>query len=140
LYSVASAIFSKKYWLYLWDDKQNKVDEPEQLANAVKWVKTYKISNYGRTNKEITRTSFITSTNNSYEDVDFDMFKFNHYISDAWFCNTFNAMEGFPEDIPANYISEILVKVNDDKCKNEEWLKWVRKFKNQYQNLGCVVD
>ncbi|RZK32379.1 MAG: hypothetical protein EOO61_16980, partial [Hymenobacter sp.] len=63
LYGVASAFFTKKYWLYLWDGSQQLVDEVQQLQKAGQWFKNKK-GRYAKSHVEFTKTSFITSSTN----------------------------------------------------------------------------
>lgn len=139
LYTVASAFYDKEYWLYLWQDTQVKVDEGIQLKKAVDWFDKQG-SKYAKTIHEITKTSFITSATNQFEGVALDIFRFNHYLNEAWLAGELNALEGFPADLSTDYLATILDRSNDPGCLSSEWTKWISKFQAPYIDLGFRVE
>lgn len=143
IYSVAGAVFKRDYFLSLWNNHTNTVSEELQLYNAVKFLKSNKNVNFGRTNKEIVKTSFLSAATNqhkNYENVNLDMFAFNKIVNDAWYENQFDAMDGFPKDLNPEIIDTILKEKNATVANAEEWNKWVKKFKFQYTSFGCTID
>lgn len=138
LYGVASAFFSKKYWLYLWESNQVRVDEVKQLQKAGQWYRNHN-GRYAKSKVELTKTSFITSTTNMYKGVKLDIFVFNHILNEAWLHGHLAAMENFPADFSQSYISEILNASGDSRVSSGEWAKWIDKFKAQYLSFGCEV-
>ena len=139
LYGVASAFFTKAYWLYLWDGDQLRVNELRQLQKAGQWYKHHG-GRYAKSRVELTKTSFITSSTNMYKGVNLDIFVFNHYLNEAWLHGRLDAMEGFPRDFDQGYLGGLLTAAGDSRAPAAEWTKWIQKFKAQYVNFGCEVE
>jgi hypothetical protein len=139
LYGVASAFFTKKYWLYLWEGDQTRVDEVKQLQKAGQWYKKHH-GRYAKSRVELTKTSFTTSATNMYKGVELDIFAFNHYLNEAWLQGRLDAMQNFPKDFTQSYIGELLNAANDPRVSAGEWDKWIHKFKAQYLSFGCEVE
>ena len=143
-YATSGAIFKKKYFLKLWKNHNNKVDEGLQLSNAVKYIASKKKQQlFGFTNTELMKTGFLSSASNQgkkYEKVNLDLFAFNKIVNQAWFNDVFDPMENFPKDLNQNKIEELLVGANLPEASNSEWKKWVSEFKNQYLTFGCNID
>lgn len=140
IYGVAGAIFNKKYFLSLWNNHRNQVDENLQLKNAVYfWFKNPKIQ-FARTNQEIVATGFSSSaTNKHFVAGEFDVFIFNAILNEAWFSDKWDVMNNCPNDFPESIIKSFLVRENNPKATVEDWKKWVFLFKNQFQNIGCNI-
>lgn len=138
LYTVASAFYLKDYWLYLWSDKQQSVNEHTQLTKAWRWYKD-KDGRYGKTTVEITNTSFISSSF-SDEKTGFDMLHFNSILNQLWYDEELDVMENFPKDFSENYICLWLKKAANPAATCDGWKEWTAGFKNQYSSLGCHVD
>lgn len=139
LYGVASAFFTKKYWLYLWAGGQAKVDEVQQLQKAGQWYKQHQ-GRYAKSRVELTKTSFITSTTNMYKGVDLDIFVFNYHLNEAWLRGQLDSMQNFPKDFSQEYLGNILTASGDTRTNVVEWIKWIQKFKAQYLSFGCEVE
>jgi glycosyltransferase involved in cell wall biosynthesis len=139
LYGVASAFFTKKYWLYLWEGSQVRVDELKQLQKAGHWYKTQH-GRYAKSLTELTKTSFITSTTNMYKGVDLDIFAFNHYLNLSWLRGSLDSMQNFPKDFSQAYLGNELTAAGDPRVSVGEWMKWIDKFKAQYLSFGCEVE
>lgn len=139
LYGVASAFFTKKYWLYLWEGEQALVDEVQQLQKAGQWYKQQR-GRYAKSRIELTKTSFITSVSNMYKGVDLDIFAFNHHLNQAWLHGNLDPMENFPKDFSESYLGEILTATNDSRVRVKEWKKWIHLFKAKYLSFGCEVE
>ena len=139
LYGVASAFFSKAYWLHLWADKQHHVDEVQQLQKAGQWYR-HRGGRYAKSRVELTKTSFITSTSNMYAGVNLDIFVFNHYLNQAWLRGELEAMENFPRDFSQPYLGRFLTATGDPRTTVAEWAKWIERFKAQYVGFGCEVE
>ncbi|MSP84526.1 MAG: glycosyltransferase [Flavobacteriaceae bacterium] len=144
IYATSGAIFKKKYFLNLWKNHKNSVDEGLQLFNAVKFIdKKKKSSNFGYSNNELMKTGFLSSASNQnkvFKNVAIDMFVFNKIINEAWYTNDFHAIENYPNDLNSNKIEELLIKSNNPLAQVVEWKKWVQAFKNQYIAFGCKID
>lgn len=143
IYATSGAIFDKNYFLSLWKNHKNDVDEGLQLYNAVKFIFNNKNTTFGFTNHEVLKTGFLSSATNehkNYEYVNIDMFAFNKIINEAWFNNDFESSENFSKDLNFVKIESILEKENHALAQKEEWKKWVLRFKNQFQSFGCKID
>lgn len=144
IYATSGAVFKKKYFLNLWKNHKNSVDEGLQLLNAVKFIsKKKKSSNFGFSNNELMKTGFLSSASNhnkSFKNVAIDMFAFNKIINESWFNNDFDVMENYPNDLNADKMEELLIKSNNPLAQVSEWKKWVQAFKNQYISFGCKID
>lgn len=140
IYGVAGAIFRKDYFLSLWYNSVNEVDENLQLINAVKFWHKNKNINFARTNQEFLATGFLSSaTNKHFNNKDFDLFQFNRVINEAWFSDKFDAMDNFPKDLNNLAIAEILTNENHPNAQVDDWNQWVFKFKKQFQSFGCNI-
>jgi len=144
IYSTSGSIFNKKYFLKLWKNHHNNVDELLQLNNAVQFINSNKKPHFfGFTNSELMKTGFLSSASNQnkkYDNVNFDLFIFNKIINEAWFNDVFDPMENYPNDLSSTKIEELLVEANQTNATSFEWKKWVSEFKNQYLSFGCTVD
>src|SRR5690606_2192109 len=140
LNSILMGLYRKDYWLYIWKDADGKVDEKQQLRNAAVWFhKRKKNENLiCRTKREVLKTTFQSAATNSYHEYgfDFDVNEFNFLMNEAWLNDKFDVMQNFPKDFSTEYFERFF----DGKIKNEEFSKWVEKFKNQYRNLGADVE
>ncbi|CAM4115244.1 glycosyltransferase family 2 protein [Flavobacterium antarcticum] len=140
IYGVAGAIFHKEYFLSLWQNHYNEVDENVQLKNAVQfWHKNPNIA-FARAEEEVAATGFSSSaTNKKYDTGDFDIFTFNKILNEAWLGDQLNSMKDFSNDLNSSEIATILAKANDPKARVEDWEKWVNCFKRQFQEIGCNI-
>lgn len=143
IYSVAGAVFRREYFLSLWKNHTNTINEGLQLINAVRFLNKNKNVTFGRSNKEVVKTSFLSAATNehkSYENVSIDMFVFNKIINEAWYEGELDAMSNFPNDLNPETIQKILRDKNAANANEEEWIKWVERFKGQYTSFGCIID
>lgn len=140
IYNVAGAVFHKKYFLSLWNNHQNQVDEHLQLRNAVAyWHSNPKIQ-FARTNEEVVATGFASSaTNKNYDAGSFDVFVFNKILNEAWFKEEIRGMDNYPNDLNNAVIERVLLKENNSKAQVEDWNKWVLRFKKHFQDIGCKI-
>jgi hypothetical protein len=138
LYTVTSAIFKKDYWLQLWEDSPDVVNEEAQLLNAVKYYNRND-SRYGKTVSEKIRTSYITSSVNSFPIRDFDMIVLNQALSSAWLRGELNPMQNFPLDFHQQYLGDFL-KSKYQLCAYEAWQIWIRQFKDQFESMGLSTQ
>ena len=140
LNSILMGFWKKNYWLYIWKDANEKVDEKQQLRNAAIYYKKHqKNQNFiARLSNEAMKTTFQSSATNSYHryGIDFDVNYFNYLINEAWLNGSFDAMQNFPKDFDLDYLERFL----DKKIPSENFKFWVENFKNQYKKLGCEVD
>lgn len=141
IYGVAGVVFKKEYFLALWSNHKNRIDEGLQLNNAVRFLSKNKTT-FAHTNNEVVKTGFLSSATNQFKDfgVAVDMFLFNKIINEAWFSNQLDVMQNYPNEIEVATIEVILQKENNPKILPKDWLQWVASFRNQYQNFGCKID
>lgn len=143
IYSVAGVVFKKEYFLSLWSNHKNRVDERLQLFNAVKYYHQNRTINFANTTKEVLKTGFLSSATNQNKKDDganFDVFTFNKILNEAWFEGDFNVMENFPGDLNQEKIARLLEKENHPRAQKKEWQHWVSNFKNQFISFGCKID
>jgi hypothetical protein len=144
IYATSGAIFKKDYFLELWKNHKNSVDEGLQLRNALSYINTKnKFKFFGFTNTEFLKTGFLSSASNQnkhYENVNFNAFSFNKIINEAWYNDEFDSMENYPNDLNQNKIDQLLSFANHPEASSSEWKKWVNEFKNQYLTFGCKID
>lgn len=140
LYSVAAAFYSRDYWLYLWRNASENVNENVQLLNALEWRQNNPDTKYCKMVEQYTRTSFLTSATNNFSNVPLDVMQVNHYLNEYWLNGQLDSYRNMPHDFPIEYISNLLGATPPGKSLNQKWLDWVREFKLQYQKIGCVVD
>ncbi len=141
IYGVAGVVFKKKYFLALWKNHKNRIDEGLQLNNAVSFLSKNKTT-FAHTNNEVVKTGFLSSATNQFKDfgIDVDMFLLNKIINEAWYANQLDVMQNYPNEIEFATIETILQKENNPKMQPKDWLQWVARFRNQYQKFGCKLD
>ena len=144
IYAVAGVVFKKDYFLSLWDNHNNVIDEGLQLYNAVRYLNSNKKTiAFARSNTEIVNTGFLSSATNQfkkYEGVQVDMFIFNKILNEAWYHEVLDVMQDYPKDLNSRQIKDILEQKSILNLKVSEWEKWVSHFKNQYRSFGCKID
>lgn len=132
--------FNKNYWLKIWEEMDGKVDEKKQLLNASLFYKKNrgKQNFVSRLKKEAMKTTFQSSATNSYHNYgfDFDVNRFNYLINEAWLKGEFDAMENFPKDFSLDYFKRFVSQT----INISEFEKWVNKFRNQYEEMGCNTN
>ncbi|MCZ8198624.1 MAG: glycosyltransferase family A protein [Flavobacterium sp.] len=144
IYAVAGVVFRKDYFLSLWNDHKNEVDEGLQLYNSVKFLKKNRNKiGFAHTTNEVVKTGFLSSATNqfkNYKDVKIDMFLFNKTVNEAWYNDQLDVMQKYPKDLNSEQIAVIIEKENNVDLQVIEWKKWVSSFKNQFQSFGCNID
>jgi hypothetical protein len=140
IYGVAGAIFKKEYFLNLWHDHKNLVDENLQIINAVKFWSQNPEMQFARTTSEYLATGFSSSaTNKFFNPNQFDVFAFNKLLNDAWLADEIDVFDNLPDDLNDLKVKEILLKSKHKNVKMEDWVKWVDIFKKQFQDIGCKI-
>ncbi len=143
LNSIAMGFYHKNYWLHIWQDFTNEVNEKKQLLNAVSYYKNHKHNNFlARFHQEILKTTFSSSATNSYHkySIDLNINKINHILNEEWFNGNLDIMQNYPKDFSDDYIISLLIKNNFSESEIENWKLWTQKFKQQYQQIGCNTD
>ncbi|MFV0179612.1 glycosyltransferase [Empedobacter falsenii] len=144
LNSILMGVYRKDYWLYMWKDSINLLDEKIQLRNAGVWFGKHKNNRnlIVRTKEEIMKTTFKSSASGQYHNYDIclSVDKVNQILNEAWLKDEFDAMENYPKDFSDYYIKSFLDQANHPDAQYEEWYKWAEKFRAQYRNLGAEVD
>lgn len=144
IYAVAGMIFNKNYFIKLWDNHQDTVDEGLQVYNAVKVFNTEKEKiKFARYNHEILKTGFMSAATNQYKEdyaANVDMFAFNKLMNEAWLNDKFDVITSFPNDINAQEIIKILKDDCEKRISPTDWINWVDSFKGHYLKMGCKID
>ncbi len=140
IYSVAGVLFDKNYFLKLWKNHTNEVNEGLQLYNALQFYNANKTIYFGHTHNEIVKTGFSTSATSQIKNGALvDMFAFNFLLNEAWFTDHFDAMNNYPKDFDENQI-HVIITNNSSLISPKNWSNWKREFKRQYENFGCQID
>ena len=144
LNSILMGIYNKEYWLYMWKDSVNLLDEKIQLRNAGVWFGKHKTNKniVVRTKQEKMITTFKSSASGHYHDYELNLSidKVNHILNEAWLREEFDVMENYPKDFSDVYIKKFLEQENHPDAQYVEWVKWADKFRQQYRNLGAEVE
>jgi len=140
LYTVCSAFFKRDYWVYLWDGASDKIQETRQLEHAVKWRRIRPNSLYGKSNEELIKTSFITSSVPTRHHPSFDMIRLNGHLSELWLKGELDISQNQPEDFSIDYLSNLLDRTNDPACTSTAWCEWIKSFKKDHQTIGTQVE
>lgn len=144
LNSILMGLYKKDYWLYMWKDSVNLLDEKIQLRNAGVWFGKHKFNKniVSRTKQEKMKTTFKSSASGHYHDYDLHLSidKVNHILNEAWLKDDFDAMQNYPKDFSDDYIKIFLEQENHPDAQYEEWFIWAEQFRKQYRNLGAQVD
>lgn len=135
LYTVASAFFTKIYWLHLWKNSQYRVDEMAQLLKAFEWSMRFE-AHYAKYHKEIIKTSFLTSSNQSGNVRGFNVNIINHYLNKAWHNNRLDSNMNYPNDFTIDYLKNILLNEGASEEILLKWQSWVDWFKNMHESIG----
>ena len=144
IYAVAGMIFNKHYFVKLWENHKNNIDEGLQIYNAVKIYKQQgnKIK-FAQYKEEILKTGFMSSATNQNKESfegNVDMFVFNKIMNEAWMNNQFDVINSLPKDIDKEEIVKVLNYDTEQRVLAQDWLTWVESFKKQYLKIGCVID
>ena len=144
IYAVAGMVFNKNYFVKLWDNNKNKVDEGLQVYNAVKVLKQEKNQiKFARYTHEILRTGFMSSATNQHKEDyvgDIDMFAFNKLLNEVWLENQLDVISSLPYDINATDIIKIIDNNPQKNVSSQDWISWVESFKGYYTQIGCKID
>lgn len=137
LYNVAGAIFSKDYFLALWETKQNKVKEENQLLNALHYFQKHPKAQVGKTTQEVLKTGFISAALDKDFVGDFPIERANSILNQLWLQDKIQI--DTISDFDLNSLKDqIIVETNTDFF--EKWLLWSNKFKQKYLDFGCKID
>lgn len=142
IYSVAGMIFNQQYFLSLWKNHVDQIDESLQLYNALKQYNSNKIE-YAHTNNEIVTQGILSSATNqfkSFENNKVDMFFFNKMLNEAWYNNEFDSQKNYPKDLSIDDIETIINYKTGNTFDSQIWKNWVDNFKKQYTDFGCIVE
>ena len=144
IYAVAGMVFNRDYYVKLWENHKNKVNEGLQMFNAVKFYSKNKSNHkYAKYKQEVLRTGFMSSATNEHKENykgNVDMFIFNKILSESWYDNKFDVLKSLPNDIDEQTINKILEDDNEKRIAFSDWLLWKNDFKNEYESIGCILD
>lgn len=129
LYTVASGLFAKDFWLYTWHNAaENKIQERRQLLNAVRWHRLHPEARYAKSANELIQTSYITSATPVLKHIPFDMMLLNHQLNQAWLTGELESMENFPKDFTVEYLKQFLSN-QSQSCSLAGWDLWISAFR-----------
>lgn len=141
IYGVAGMVFKQSYFLQLWEPTQRRVNENQQLLNA---VHAWKSSNYqgkfAKTHTEVIQTGFIsaaTSNDKEHYKNTLDVHAWNHFLNQLWFQGEWDILENFPQDYSVKYIANQLLQ-HDNHFAN--WENWHAEFVDLYRKIGCFSE
>jgi len=144
IYAVAGMIFNKNYFISLWDNHENKIDEGLQLYNAVKKLKKTKGKlKFARYKKEVLRTGFVSSATNQHKENfegNIDMFQFNKLLNEAWYSAEFEVINSLPNEIEENEVVKVIQSSGKENMTPKNWILWKNAFKQRYVSIGCKID
>jgi glycosyltransferase involved in cell wall biosynthesis len=140
LYTVSSAFFQKDYWLALWNNSGDYVNEERQIANAMRWKANHRETRYAKTLNEKVRTTYIVSSISHLHSAKFDFITFNHFMNEAWLDGALNATENLPGDFGETYLEKFLPANTSYNINVAKWKMWIHEFQKQFRNQGCKVD
>lgn len=138
LYSVAGAIFKRDYFLHIWNNASENVNEKEQIAKSLDFLNHYK-SSLARTKEEPLMSGFISSSFEKMNGNEFSMHDFNVTLNEYWSKNHDKFRADFNEDISIEFIKLVLLENRKTENYISEWLNWVANFKESYRKIGCQV-
>ncbi|WCM42476.1 hypothetical protein MG290_02050 [Flavobacterium sp. CBA20B-1] len=135
LYSVAGAVFSKRYYKVCWQQNQSAVDELNQIAQLLNSGISF---NVGHSKQEILKATYKTtatlmSKENLGETV--DIFLVNRILNEAWYHEKTYDIDAFSSDLPSAWIENNLA----DEALIVNWQNWYRVFKKSYTAIGCEI-
>ncbi|HYG01087.1 MAG TPA: glycosyltransferase [Chryseosolibacter sp.] len=135
LYTVSSAIFEKNFWLSLWKDASEVVNEHEQLTRALKWKQNHPEDVFAKSTTQKVNTSYITSSLNPFKSPSIDFISLNHFLNEAWYAGKVNPMQNYPHDFSLTYLEQF-VPLDLHKI----WHDWIHVFKRQFTDQGCIIE
>jgi hypothetical protein len=142
--ALLAGIYQKDYWLKIWENVDGKVDEAQQLKNAIQWFRKNKKNpvRFAKLKELKINTTYTNSATNSYHNyhVNLDMNVFNQIMNEAWIQGKLDALNNFPKDISESTFIKLLKQENNPKCLAENWMKWAEIFKQQYRKQQVAVD
>jgi len=143
IYSVAGVLFKKEYFITLWNNHENEVNEQLQILNALTFINAFnkkkgKLS-FNRTESEVVKTGFSSSaTDKSFIDSTLKMNVLNKKLNEGWFNESLDAMENFPHDFSEPYVEGILIE--EGALISNSWKQWKSLFKANYEQFGCNIS
>lgn len=139
LYSVSSAVFDRAYWLDVWHQAPDRVNENAQLLRALEWLRAHPESQYARLSEERVHTSFITTSYGRLRVFPFDMLRLNYWLNEAWLEGRLDACAGLPGDFDVAALKEIVAAAGDPRCRVEDWEAWMAHFRALHRAVGSEV-
>ncbi len=138
IYSVAGAVFRKDYFLSIWKNSDEKVDEKKQLKNALGFSNSHRI-NFGRSKKEFAKTGFVSSAFSKKNYSVFTIHDFNAILNQYWLENMNLFCKDLEFDLNENEIKKILKINQKSDLYIEQWEDWMFNFKEGYRKIGCTI-
>lgn len=136
LYTVASAIYLKEYWLYCLQDAGDSVNEPLQLLRAAMFRKQHPSTVTAKTITQRANTTYITSTFNTLQGIHFDMVRLNRELTEAWLRGDIDSMANYPNDFQSGYLANAIALPERGDFSQQRWSEWISVFQKEYGDLG----
>lgn len=136
LYTVASAIYLKEYWLYCLQDAGDSVNEPLQLLRAAMFRNLHPLTITAKTIAQRANTTYMTSTFNTLPGIQFDMIRLNHNVNEAWLHGDIDSMINYPNDFQSGYLATAIGLPERGDFSQQRWSEWISAFQKAYGDLG----
>ena len=139
IYMVAGAFYDKKFYEYIWNSYEGKVNENHQLSRVLQWNRNFPEKKYARLQHESLTTSFTSSATNDFKGINLNPFVYNRILSEAWMNGEFPVDDNNKGDFDENIIIQTLKDAKHPLASVSEWKKWTERFRKQYQDVGYNV-
>lgn len=137
-YEVGDVFFNKKYWLYLWPEHLQQIEEMIQLGKAAEWARKNPATLFCKCMQEKGHSTYLSSATGKMNEKDgFSMFRVNYLLNEAWLNGELNALENFPLNISVERIEQILSQASDINGNPEKWKQWTENFQRHFVSIGC---
>ncbi len=138
IYAVAGAIYKRDYYLHIWKNATQNIDENLQLQNALHYSNSNAIA-FAKTNEERVKTSFISSAFTKKEYTHFSVHDFNKVLNQYWLQNPNPFLKSLENDIDNSIISSILEAAGKEELYIKQWNDWMLQFKTSFIKIGCDI-
>ncbi|MGJ1248433.1 glycosyltransferase family 2 protein [Sphingobacterium sp. UBA7038] len=139
IYDVGGQIFSKEFYLNIWPEKQDRIEEMIQLGNAATWFRKDRSKQIGRSLHEMLNTTFRSSATGNKEKLGFSMDQCNTIWNNAWLEGKFDPLKNFPEDFPIDYLSSFLTPYLS-KNEIDSWITWSNNWESHFKEMGSKIN
>lgn len=136
--TVPFGFYNKTFWLYTWQNNKEKADENLLLKNTAAYVHNNRKNKnlICKMKNEILRITYLVSSIPDYHrySINFNLFKLNNELNEAWYNDKIDSMHNFPEDLDLNDISSFISK-NEEDYNIALYKKWAKTFTKRYLTI-----